>query len=102
MSDELRVTFCVFTSASRECHTEEEIEAHFDTLSPALTTSKPLQGSVIISHGGGEARITDELWAVVAGLCFRAIDDLMNNRVHVYSYFETNLCVVLVPVGDAL
>jgi hypothetical protein len=49
-----------------------------------------------------EIRISDELWAAVAGLCFKSIDNLRNDRAYVYSYFVTNLCVVLIPVGDTL
>jgi hypothetical protein len=102
MSNDIAVSFCLYTLDSHDCYTEEELAAGFDALKPALISSKPQQGSIIISNGAGEARITDELCPAIAGLCFESIGHLLENRVYVYSYFETHRYAVLIPVGEKL
>ena len=98
----LIASFCIYDPETPECYDERSIASDFDRLKDALVGQGPHQGSLVITRGSDEIRITDEMWWIVDGLCIKGTKRLQEGSTCVHAYFETDAFVVMIPVGDTL
>lgn len=92
----VEVTFCV--DLGEDCVAEQDMEGHWDELE---SSEYPHTGEVrIAAPGQPEVAIPDELWAVVLGVCFKAVPPLTAGQRFDYRHMNAPCDLILVPDGQ--